>query len=134
MALNRFSVLVSLIVASTLCVQGLALAEHSITAQDVATHTDKETNTSVEIKKYVASLKGQQFTATGRVQDVQQGRSGYKVVVNADMPGRSKRFVVDVIMKDGNKFRKGASVSCRGKIVKVNRFTYRGIGIEGSCS
>jgi hypothetical protein len=104
-----------------------------ITAQEVVNRTDKEKHTSTEIKKYVGSLKGQQFTATGRVHDVQDGKAGYKIVVNADVPGR-KRFVVDVYTKDGDRFRKGASVSCKGKIVKFNRFTYSGIGIEGNCS
>jgi hypothetical protein len=101
---------------------------------DVVSHTDKEKHTSAEIKKYIASLKGQQFSASGKVQDVQTGRSGYKIVVNAAVPGRTKRFVVDVYTKDGDKFRKGSDVSCKGTIVKFNRFTYSGIGIDGSCS
>jgi hypothetical protein len=111
---------------------GLAFAE-TITPADVTNRTNKKTHTSVEIKKYVSSLKGKSFAASGTVHDVQEGHSGYKIVVNADVPGRSKPFIVDVFMKNGGKFRKGSEVSCTGKITRFNRFTYNGIGIEGNC-
>lgn len=121
------------LIASAFSVQRPAEAGQNITAQEVVNRTDKGKYTSAEIKKYVGSLKGQQFSTTGRVHDVQSGKSGYKIVVNADISGR-KRFVVDVYTKTGDRFRKGASVSCGGKIIKFNRFTYGGVGIEGSCS
>lgn len=112
---------------------GLAFAEQTVTPADVTNRTDKRKHTSIEIKEYVSSLKGKNFTASGTIHDVQDGRRGHKVVVHSRVPGRSKPFVVDVFMKNGSKFRKGGQTSCTGKITRFNRFTYNGIGIEGSC-
>jgi hypothetical protein len=122
------------LIAGAFLLSGSAPAEQQITAAEVVDRTDKAKYTSAEIKKYVNSLKGRQFSVSGKVHDVQDGRSGYKVVVTAGVPGRAKPFVVDVHTRNGDKFRKGSQVSCNGTIVKFNRFTYSGIGIDGSCS
>jgi hypothetical protein len=112
---------------------GPAQAEQ-VTAADVADHMDKSKYSSADIKKYLKALKGEQVSAEGKVHDVMTGKTGVKVVVSVDIPGRSKDFVVDVRTKDAAALHKGDRVSCKGEYIKYNMFTLNGIGIDGSCS
>ena len=125
---------------SMLLVSGMAVlsprSAHAgqVTAADVADHMDKSKYTSSDIKKYLKALKGEHISAAGKVDDVQTGRTGVKIVVFVSIPGRSKDFVVDVHAKDATTVHKGDRVSCTGEYVKYNMFTLNGIGINGSCS
>lgn len=127
-------------VVSMLMVSGMAILSpgpvHAgqVTAADVAEHMDKSKYTSADIKKYLKELKGEQVSAEGKVHDVLTGKTGVKIVVSVEIPGRSKDFVVDVHTKDASTVHKDDRVSCSGKYVKYNMFTLNGIGIDGSCS
>ena len=105
-----------------------------VTVADVADHMDKSKYSSADIKKYLKALKGEQVSAEGKVHDVLTGKTGVKIVVSVDIPGRSKDFIVDVHTKDASAVHKGDRVSCKGNYVKYNMFTLNGIGIDGSCS
>jgi hypothetical protein len=128
------------IVFSMLMVSGMAILSPGsalagpVTAADVAEHMDKSKYTSADIKKYLKALKGEQISADGKVHDVLTGKTGVKIVVSVDIPGRSRDFVVDVHTKDAVAVHKDDRVSCKGEYVKYNMFTLNGIGIEGSCS
>jgi len=128
------------IVISILVVSGVAILSPGparagqVTAADVAEHMDKSKYTSADIKQYLKALKGQQVSAEGKVDDVLTGKTGVKIVVFVDIPGRSREFVVDVHNKDAVAVHKGDRVSCTGEYAKYNMFTLNGIGIEGSCS
>ena len=105
-----------------------------VTAADVANHMDKSKYSSADIKQYLKALKGEQVSAEGKVDDVLTGKTGVKIVVLVEIPGRSREFVVDVRTKDAATVHKGDRVSCKGEYTKYNMFTLNGIGIEGSCS
>ena len=130
------------IVVSMLMVSGMAILSPGAaqagqaTAADVAEHMDKSKYTSADIKKYLKALKGEQVSAEGKVHEVLTGRSGVKVVVSVNIPGRSQEFIVDVHSKDAANVhvQKGDRVSCKGEYERYNMFTLNGIGIEGSCS
>lgn len=128
------------IVFSMLLVSGMAILypgsaqAGQTTAADVADHMDKSKYTSADIKKYLKALKGEQISAAGKVDDVLTGKTGVKIVVSVEIPGRSKEFTVDVHTKDASSVHKGDRVSCKGEYVRYNMFTLNGIGIDGSCS
>jgi len=105
-----------------------------VTAAEVADHMDKTKYSSDDIKSYLKALKGKQIVADGKVDDVKTGRTGAKIVVKVEVPGRSKDFVVDVRTKSAAALHKGDRVSCKGEYTKYNMFTLNGIGIDGSCS
>jgi acyl-coenzyme A thioesterase PaaI-like protein len=105
-----------------------------VTAAEVADHMDKTKYSSDDIKSYLKALKGKQIVADGKVDDVKTGRTGAKIVVKVEVPGRSKDFVVDVRTKSAAALHKGDRVSCKGEYLKYNMFTLNGIGIDGSCS
>ena len=131
---------VATIVFCTLMVFGTAILSpgpaHAgqVTAVDVADHMDKSKYSTADVKQYLKALKGEQVSAEGKVHDVQTGKTGVKIVVSVDIPGRSRNFVVDVHTKDAVAVHKGDWVSCKGEYVKYNMFTLNGIGINGSCS
>ncbi|OGW38608.1 MAG: hypothetical protein A2X58_10110 [Nitrospirae bacterium GWC2_56_14] len=105
-----------------------------VAAADVADHMDKTKYSSDDIKSYLKALKGKRIVADGKVDDVKTGRTGAKIVVKVEVPGRSKDFVVDVRTKSAAALHKGDRVSCKGEYTKYNMFTLNGIGIDGSCS
>ena len=113
-----------------------------VTAAEVADHMDKTKYSSDDIKSYLSdditsylkALKGKRIVADGKVDDVKTGRTGAKIVVKVEVPGRSKDFVVDVRTKSAAALHKGDRVSCKGEYTKYNMFTLNGIGIDGSCS
>jgi hypothetical protein len=128
------------IVFSLFMVSGMAILSPGqaqagqVTAADVADHMDKSKYTSADIKQYLKDLKGKQVSAEGKVHDVMTGKTGVKIVVSVDIPGRSRDFVVDVHTRTASALKKGDRVSCTGEYIKYNMFTLNGIGIEGSCS
>jgi len=125
---------------SMLLVSGMAILSPGpaeagqITAADVADHMDKSKYSSADIKQYLKALKGKQVSAEGKVHDVLTGKTGVKIVVSVNIPGRSRDFVVDVRAKDTAAVHKGDRVSCTGEYVKYNMFTLNGIGIDGGCA
>ena len=128
------------IVFSMLMVAGIATLSPGpadagqVTAADVADHMDKSKYSTADVKQYLKALKGEQVSAEGKVDDVLTGKTGVKIVVLVEIPGRSREFVVDVRTKDAATVHKGDRVSCKGEYTKYNMFTLNGIGIEGSCS
>ncbi len=121
-------------VASFLMIFGNA----AFAAQDAATiaqHMNKEKYTKSEIKSYMKDMKGKDVTASGKVQDVESGKRGEKVVLWITVPGREKNFVVDAIVDDVSKFHKNDSVTCTGKFEKYNIFSLNGLTLKDSkCS
>ncbi len=130
-----FTIVFSMLIAAGMAVLS-PVAAHAgpVAAAVVANHMDKSKYSSADIKQYLKALKGQQVSAEGKVHDVLTGKTGVKIVVSVDVPGRSKNFVVDVHGKDAAAMHKGDRVSCKGEYVKYNMFTLNGIGIDGSCS
>lgn len=115
--------------------QSAALAAQAVNAKTVAEHMDKSKHSTSEIKSYLKELKGGEVTAEGKVNDVLTGKTGNRVVVFVNVPGRDKDFVVDVYVDDASKLHKGDHVSCKGKYAKYNMFTVNGITLkDGSCS
>ncbi len=135
MIMKVFTIVFSMLIASGMIVLS-PVAAHAgqVSAADVADHMDKSKYSSADIKQYLKALKGQQVLAEGKVHDVLTGKTGAKIVVSVNVPGRSKDFVVDVRTKDAAAIHKGDQVSCKGEYVKYNMFTLNGIGIDGSCS
>lgn len=135
MVMKIVTIVISLLVASGAAILPAGPAHAGqVSAVDVADHMDKSKYTSADIKQYLKALKGKQVSAEGKVHDVLTGKTGVKIVLSVDIPGRSKDFVVDVRTRDAAAVHKGDRVSCTGKYVKYNMFTLNGIGIEGSCS
>jgi len=128
------SSVVSAVIASGIIIMLQGSATAAVDAVDVAEHMDKTKYTSAEVKGYLKALKDKQVIAKGKISDVLTGKSGTKIVVYVDIPGRSKEFVVDVHTKKPAEFLKGTQVTCQGTYVKYNMFTLNGIGIEGSCA
>ncbi len=109
-------------------------AAQAVPAKAVAEHMDKSKYSSAEIKSYLKDLKGKEITADGKIDEILTGKSGTRVVVFVNIPGRSRDFIVDVYVNDAKDFRKGDGVSCKGEYTKYNMFTLNGIAIKGSCS
>jgi hypothetical protein len=115
--------------------QKIALAGAAIEAPTVAEHLDKGKYSSAEIKSYLKGLKGKEIVANGKIEDIKSGRSGNKVVVLVNVPGRDKPFVVDVVVKGESNLHKNEHVSCNGKYKNYNMFTLNGITLtDGKCS
>jgi acyl-coenzyme A thioesterase PaaI-like protein len=130
-----FTIVFSLFMAAGMVILSPAPSHAGqITAAVVADHMDKSKYSSDDIKSYLKALKGKQIVADGKVDDVKTGRTGAKIVVTVEVPGRSKDFIVDVRTKAVAALHKGDRVSCKGKYTKYNMFTLNGIGIDGSCS
>jgi hypothetical protein len=129
-------VFLMLMVSGVVILSPGAVQAGQVTAADVADHMDKSKYSSADIKKYLKALKGEQVSADGKVHEVLTGRSGVKVVVSVNIPGRSKEFIVDVHSKDAASVhvQKGDRVSCKGEYVRYNMFTLNGVGIDGSCT
>jgi acyl-coenzyme A thioesterase PaaI-like protein len=135
MVMKIFTFVFSLFMAAAMVILSPAQSHAGqVTAAEVADHMDKTKYSSDDIKSYLKALKGKQIVADGKVDDVKTGRTGAKVVVKVEVPGRSKDFVVDVRTKDAAVLHKGDRVSCKGEYTKYNMFTLNGIGIDGSCS
>lgn len=129
-------VTLSLFVAASLCMIGStkAAAEQAVHAKAVAEHMDKSKYSSAEIKSYLKDLKGKEVTADGKIDEILTGRTGTRVVVFVDIPGRSRDFVVDVYVHEAGNLHKGDRVSCKGEYAKYNMFTLNGITLKGSCN
>jgi hypothetical protein len=136
MIMKFFSVMLCVLVALGVIVvsSGTATAGAAVNAADVAEHMDKTKYSSDDVKGYLRALKGKQIVAEGKVDDVITGKTGAKIVLSVDVPGRSRNFVVDVRVKEAGKFHKGDRASCEGRYAKYNMFTLNGIGINGHCS
>jgi hypothetical protein len=135
MIMKFFTVSISALAALGLMLSSVpAHAGAGVNATEVAEHMDKTKYSSDDIKSYLKALKGKQIVAEGRVDDVITGRTGAKIVVQVDVPGRSREFVVDVHVKEAGKFHKGDRASCEGRYTKYNIFTLNGIGMDGHCS
>ena len=112
-----------------------ATAGQAVNAKTVAEHMDKSKYSSHEIKSYLKGLKGSEITADGKVNDILTGKTGNRVVLFVNVPGRDKDFVVDVYVDDAGKLHKGDHLSCKGEYSKYNMFTVNGITLkDGSCS
>lgn len=136
MVMKFFSVTLCVLAALGLIAlsSGTATAGAALNAAEVAEHMDKTKYSSDDVKSYLKALKGKQIVAEGKVDDVITGRTGAKIVVQVNVPGRSREFVVDVRVKEAGKFHKGDRASCEGRYAKYNMFTLNGIGIDGHCS
>ncbi len=112
-----------------------AVAGQAVNAETVAGHMDKSKYSTSDIKSYLKGLKGHGIAAQGKVKDVMVGKTGNRVVVFVNVPGRKKDFVVDVYVDRADKLHKGDHVSCKGEYAKYNMFTVNGITLkDGSCS
>lgn len=110
-------------------------AGQTISATTVAEHMDKSKYSTAEIKTYLKGLKGHEIAAEGKVNDIMTGKTGNRVVVFVNVPGRDKDFVVDAFVDDASMLHKGDSVACKGEFSKYNMFTVNGITIKNSrCS
>ncbi len=113
----------------------IAVARQAVNAETVAGHMDKSKYSKADIKSYLKELKGHGIAAQGRVKDVMVGKTGNRVVVYVNVPGKRKDFIVDVFVDRADKLHKGDHVSCTGKFAKYNMFTVNGITLkDGSCS
>ncbi len=113
----------------------MAVAGQAVNAETVAGHMDKNKYSTSDIKSYLKGLKGHSIAAQGKVKDVMVGKTGNRVVVFVNVPGRKKDFVVDVYVDKADKLHKGDRVSCKGEYAKYNLFTVNGITLkDGSCS
>jgi len=114
--------------------QNASAAGQAANAKTVAEHMDKSKYSSSEIKSYLKGLKGNTVAADGKVNDIMTGKTGNRVVLYVNIPGRGKDFVVDVYVDDASNLHKGDHVSCKGEYVKYNMFTVNGITLkDGSC-
>ena len=135
MVMKIFSVVFSLFMAAGMVILSPAPSHAGqVAAAEVADHMDKTKYSSDDIKSYLKALKGKRIVADGKVDDVKTGRTGAKIVVKVEVPGRSKDFIVDVRTRSAAALHKGDRVSCKGEYTKYNMFTLNGIGIDGSCS
>ncbi len=117
------------------CFPDFSLAGQAVNAETVAGHMDKSKHSTSDIKSYLKGLKGRGIAAQGTVKDVMVGKTGNRVVVFVNVPGRKKDFVVDVYVDSAGKLHKGDHVSCRGEYAKYNMFTVNGITLkDGICS
>jgi len=132
MARTIVVVLISLMIAAGL-VLGPPMASaggETVNAVDVAHHMDKAKYSSADIKSYLKGLKGKEISAHGKVNEVLTGKSGIKVVLHINIPGKSSPFVVDVQTSESGHIHKGETVSCRGEFVRAGML---GIVLKGSC-
>ncbi len=111
-----------------MCVQ--AAPAETVDAKTVAKHLDKEKYTKSEIKDYMKGLKGSEITAEGHINDIESGKKNEKIVVWVDVPGRSKKFVVDALVSDSAGFHKNDAVACKGEFAKYNIFSLNGLTIK----
>ncbi len=135
---RRFARIMAVVLAATgsfAFFQDIAIAGQTVNAETVAEHMDKSRYSSSDIKSYLKGLKGRGIAAQGKVKDVMVGKTGNRVVVFVNVPGRKKDFVVDVYVDNAHKLHKGDHVSCRGEYAKYNMFTVNEITLkDGSCS
>ncbi len=112
-----------------------ASAGGEVSAQTIAEHMNKSKYSSAEIKSYLKDLKGKEITADGKIDNILTGKTGTRVVVFVDIPGRSTYFVVDVYVSNSSGLHKNDRVSCKGTYSKYNWFSLNGITLkEGSCN
>lgn len=137
--MKRSIILATFILAGAAGLLFSATLSHSaggeVNAQTVAEHMNKSKYASAEIKSYLKNLKGKEITADGKINNILTGRTGTRVVVYVDIPGRSTYFIVDVYVKNSSGLHKNDRVSCKGTYSKYNWFSLNGITLkEGSCS